>query len=185
MRYREEALQPNPRSRRRGADVPGPKSGVHGQGRVCMHQSCAAVPSAFLAVVRRWSCSYSSRALVVPHVDLVAVLRLLLFGMWLGLPVWWARLLPAFCVGRVSLPPGEDEWRSASSFLVGDFCRCWALVSGSTWSSSISIVSVFGPFLLRHFPSCGAPARWRDLRHVVLTFGASSLPSWRVASEFF
>ena len=28
-------------------------------------------------------------------------------------------------------------------------------------------VSVFGPFCGR-FPSCGVPARWRDLRHVVL-----------------
>ena len=51
------------------------------QGRDCVHQSCAAVPSAYLAVVRRWLCSYSSRALVVPYVDLLTGLWLLLFGL--------------------------------------------------------------------------------------------------------
>ena len=32
---------------------------------------------------------------------------------------------------------------------------------------------VFWPFS-RHFPSCGVPSRWRDLRHVVLTFAGPS-----------
>ena len=63
---------------------------------------------------------------------------------------------------------------------------CWGLLSllGACLSFSLVIVdflilSVFGTFL-RHFPSCGVPARWRDLRHVVLTLAASSFPSWRV-----
>ena len=43
---------------------------------------------------------------------------------------------------------------------------------------------VFWPFS-RHCPSCGVSARWRDLRHVVLTFAACSFLNWRVASEFF
>ena len=52
------------------------------QGRDCVHQSCAAVPSAYSTVVRRWLCSYSSRA-QVPCLDLLAGLRLLLFGLLL------------------------------------------------------------------------------------------------------
>ena len=30
--------------------------------------------------------------------------------------------------------------------------------------------------VLRHFSSCGVPARWRDLRYVVRAFAASSFP---------
>ena len=49
-------------------------------------------------VVRRWLCSYSSRALVVPCVGLLAVLRLLLFRPVVGslrlvLSFLWAGLL--------------------------------------------------------------------------------------------
>ena len=49
------------------------------QGRDGVHQSCAAVPSAFFGI-GGLRC-YSSRALVVPYVDLLAGLWLLLFGL--------------------------------------------------------------------------------------------------------
>ena len=163
------------------------------QGRDCVHQSCAAVPSAFLAVVRPWSCSYS-RALVVPYVDLLAVLRLLFFGDWVS--YLWARLLPAFSVGRVSSPPGEGAVQVLVVLLYfvllleRFLLSCWGLLSllgARLWFYLVIVdflmVSVFRPFL-RHLPSCGVPARGRDLRHVALTFAASRFPLGRFLRRF-
>ena len=84
------------------------RSFVFSQGRDCVHQSCAAVPSAYSTVVRRWLCSYSSRALVVPCVGLLAVLRLLLFGLWLGALVFCGLVCcrPSASVAS-RRPPGE------------------------------------------------------------------------------
>ena len=123
-----------------------------------MHQSCAAVPSAYSAVVRRWLCSYSSRALVVPCVGLLAVLRLLLFGLWLGALVFFAGLFVAGLLRRSRLVAPRES--GLLSLL--DPCLWLYLVN-----VDFLIVSVFWPFL-RYFPSCGVPARWRDLRHVFL-----------------
>ena len=62
-------------------------------------------------MVRRWLCSYSSRALVATYVDLLTGLRLLLFALLFvslfGPLVLWGRLLLAFSVHRVPSLPWE------------------------------------------------------------------------------
>ena len=117
------------------------------QGRDCVHQSCAAVPSAYLAVVRRWLCSYSSRALVVPYVDLLAGLWLLLFGLLFvslfGHLVFEGSLVSGLF--RPSRPVAPLGGRRAGSFCPPAVrgprvfrCGGWALVYGTTWTSAIS-----------------------------------------------
>ena len=94
-----------------------------------------------MTVVRRWLCSYSSRALV-PAVGSPRVV----------LPSWWSRWLPAFCVGRVSSPTGEGTLQvlallpffvlllvlAVEGSFLRFFCLCSALVCGATWTSTIS-----------------------------------------------
>ena len=105
-------MWPNPCSRRLGADVPGPKSGVHGL--ACLVRegtACTKVELQSQVRICRWY-DVGSRA-QVPYVDLLAGLRLPALRRLLGcLPVW-VRLalgscwLPAVCVGPVSSPSGE------------------------------------------------------------------------------
>ena len=158
--------------------------------------------------------SYSPWALDLSNVDVLAVLCPLLLGLLSCSSLWgfflcvvsvvevvvllFFRLLffvvflaafPCFPVGV--LAPGSLAGSRGSLGLAAALsCPPRVLRSRVLSSRSSSMVFcrfrrgfVFCPFS-RHFPSCGVPARWKDLRHVVLTFAASSFPSWRVASEF-
>ena len=139
-------------------------------------------------MVRRWLCSYSSRALVATYVDLLTGLWLLLFALLFvslfGPLVLRGRLLLAFSVRRVpSLPwEGAVVVLSVSRLFVDlvffpveeFFFLCLVLLPllGSCLSYVLDfddflVDFVFGPFS-RHFPSCGVSARWRDLPNVVL-----------------
>ena len=140
------------------------------QERGCKHQSCAANPSAYSTVVRRWLCSYSSQA------------RLLFVSLF-GPLVFVGSLVAGFSVRRVSSPPGEGAVLVLSVlrlfvvlvyFAVEEFfllCFRLSLLGCCFWCvldfDDFLMDSVFWPFL-RRFRSCGVPARWRDWRHVVL-----------------
>ena len=89
-----------------------------------------------------------------------------------------------FCILRVLFClSSASSWPSVSpaGFLVRVVCPLGGSRCGTVWTSvpllGFSLFSrsrfalrVFLRVLavLRHFPSCGVPARWRDLRHVVL-----------------
>ena len=72
----------------------------------------------------------------------------------------WPRFVPVLGLRWFGLSQTWHSWWSFSLF---------------RWACRFSL----------HFLCCGVPARWRGLRHVVLTLAASSFPSWRVASGFF
>ena len=97
------------------------------QGRDCVHQCCAGVPSAYSTVVRRWLCSFSSRTLVVPCVDFLAVLRLLLFGLWLGFTLWSSRLCGLVC-SRPSFASVASRRPQESAELVLVVLLCFVLL---------------------------------------------------------
>ena len=108
-----------------------------GQGRDCVHQSCAAVPSACMTVIRRWLCSYSFRA-QVPCVDLLAGCSSRLSPCLVPSSLW-VRWLPAFSVRRVSSFPGEG------ALLVLSVLRFFVL---------LVVLAVDGRFLLSLLGSC-------------------------------
>ena len=148
------------------------------EGRDCVHQSCAAVPSAFFGI-GGLRC-YSSRAL-----GSIGSLPLL-FGLWSCSPlVGFLRVRPAGRCCRCSLWSSRPCWCFFPGSLAGSVAargglRCWSLPSprlsflvfclrGSRlwYFCRFRRGYVFWPFL-RHFPSCGVPAGWRGLRNVVL-----------------
>ena len=123
-------------------------------------------------------------ALVVSGFAFLRFAVFLLFDLFSWLPV---RSLP---VGELSfagpqgLPSRRRPWKASCLSCVGS--RSWSLRLWRLFSCWLELplllalvvlffldfvdflaVLVFGPFSL-HFPSCGVPARWRDLRHVVL-----------------
>ena len=121
---------------------------------------------------------------------LLAVLRILLFGLWLALSAWFSRFVGLFVASLLRRTRLVAPRESAELVLVvflffvlllvlaaeerRFLLPCWVLLSlpgPCLWLYLVIVdflfVSVFGPFL-RHFPSCGVPARWRDLRHVAL-----------------
>ena len=153
------------------------------QGRGCKHQSCAANPTGYSALVA-FAVILPGR-LGVSDVDVFAVLCPLLFGLWSCSPlvgvspcsscrsllslfrVVLAALLEFFSwlsrwfrglSGRasvLSLPSPRP------SFLV--FCLRGPRL---LYFADFNVVTYFGRFLW-HFPSCGVPARWRVLPCVV------------------
>ena len=155
------------------------------QGRVCSHQSCVVVLSAYRTFAYWWASLLFFLGRLWCEAFLRAVLRLPALRRLLGcFPVWvrvafWVALFAGLLGRPVSSPPGE-----ASGFS----CVCsrsWS--SRSSTSAALVGASVApGPLVLvlpglrgfsrwfcvwavlRHFPCCGVPARWRDLRHVVL-----------------
>ena len=77
-----------------------------------MHQSCAAGPSAYSPVVRRWLFCYSSRLQVRSWTSSLVsgfCSSACCLSPCLDPPSLWGRWLLAFSVRRVSSPPGEGD----------------------------------------------------------------------------
>ena len=183
-----------------GADVPGPKSGVHGlaylvrEGTACtkvllqsrvllwrwFDDGCAVfLPGRWY---RTWTCSLvssfcsSACGWVSPFGPLVFVESLV------------ARLLRPT---RLVAPRGGRRAGSCCPpvFRVAPGSRCGGTLPPFFGASvAVGRLSLVLPGLrrfpqglsmcafLRRLPSCGVPARWRDLRYVVSAFAASSFP---------
>ena len=166
------------------ADVPGPNSGVHGL--VCVdREGGLQAPKVVLQtrVVIRLLVAY---AVTLPG-------RLGVFGrrrLRGSLPAWvfgfWSCCLPLVGVSPCfSCRSLLSLFRVVLFGLIGASVAPGPLVLGRAGLRRFSLVFMYLGRFCGMFRSCGVPARWRDLRHVVLTFAASSFPSWRVASEFF
>ena len=155
--------------------MPGPKSGVHGlkcvdrEGTACTK----VVPQSRVRIL--------PGRLGVSDIGVFAVLSPVLFG-------WWSFSPPcSSCRSLLSLFPVDlagllvfFSW--LSRWFRGRPGRAAVLVSPLSASfvpgilslgsktlvffADFDVVVYFGRFFLRHFPSCGVPARWRDLRHV-------------------
>ena len=170
-----------------GADVPGPKSGVHGL--ICLGKEATACNNAVQqSRVRIWDwwltllfflgrlwCQAFLRAVL----RLPALRRLLRC-----LPVW-VRVALGLCFlpAAGSAPSRRRPGRASSFFWVCS--RSWSSRSSFSSSSLVGASVALGPLVLvrqglrrfsrcfclwavsRHFPCCGVPARWRDLWHVV------------------
>ena len=171
--------------------MPGPKSGVHGL--ACAGREGSACTKVVLQSRVRNRLWYDVGYAVllpkaqVPCVDLLAALRLLLFGLFRGLPVCLSLSFGCCLVaGRLSRPrlvAARGGRRVCPVWLGGGGAGAPGSLglpvapgsfSGSPWDFvDLLAVSVFGPFY-GIFSSCGVPARWRDLLYVVPAFAASS-----------
>ena len=148
--------------------MPGPKSGVHGL--ICVDREGVASTKVVLqtrVVIRLWWLT-----------------QLLFLGAWVFRTTSSSRFSSrcSSACGRVLPLVGVSPGSLAGSVAARGWLRFVSPVSAS-FVPSISSAGcltlvfsrfrrgyVFSPFL-RHFRSCGVPARWRDLRHVVFSPG--------------
>ena len=162
--------------------MPGPNSGVHDL--ICVDKEGTACTKVVLqSRVRIWRWYVVGYAVVLPGRWWCSAWAFSLFSVFFSSACGWLSPLGAlvFC-GLVCCRPSASDAsrRPPGERRVGSGCppvlrvapgsRCGGALPPSLLSLVIVdflIVSVLGPFL-RHFPSCGVPARWRDLRHVVL-----------------
>ena len=176
--------------------MPGPKSGVHGL--TCVDREGTASTKVVLQSRVRYSTVVRlAYAVFLPGRLPYVVSPTSASSAWSGFPVCpllvcsaCGPVLPflGFLRGSLSAVPCGPRGSLAARgvLLLGlslsrlHVLRSWYFVFGvhdfcilpiSTW------LRLFWPFFLRHFSSCGVPARWRDLRCVVSAFAASSLPS--------
>ena len=132
----------------------------------------------FWVVSMRAYCIYFSWALVMSFVDELAVVQPFLFGLWFCSSLSWAVFRVRRIGGFELVSAGETRRRPGRApccffwslqffaLFLALSALAFSLLSG--WKSCSCLSRWLPAVFLRHFRSCGVPARRIDLRHVFL-----------------